>query len=141
MCDTDASPWLYQLITIPILLTTVSAAVESKEGTPTGDSGVGVGGSSDISPSSAANSINDAVPSQLSEPEVDTIAVPIKPPRNIPPIQVDDLEEYIMTRRANDSEELRSEYKVGVSLVLHNFNNNSPVLCFLSSILLLALNM
>ncbi|KAK2183359.1 hypothetical protein NP493_311g02032 [Ridgeia piscesae] len=85
--------------------------VESKEGTPTGDSGVGVGGSSDISPSSAANSINDAVPSQLSEPEVDTIAVPSKPPRNIPPIQVDDLEEYIMTRRANDSEELRSEYK------------------------------
>ena len=64
------------------------SVVGEKEGTPTGDSGVGVGGSSDISPSSAANSIADVAPSPFNDPDGDTIIAPYRPPRDLPPIKV-----------------------------------------------------
>ena len=41
--------------------------------------------------------------------------VPVKPPPvERFPIKVEDLEDYIMSRRSNNNEELRNEYKVGI---------------------------
>ena len=76
-----------------------------KEPSPTEDSGV-VEGSTDITPSSMGE------PPDLGVGE----RPPPPPPSPIEhlPIPVDELERYVMERRANDSKALRDEYKVGL---------------------------
>jgi len=50
-------------------------------------------------------------------------AVTKPPPKPRFPIRVEDLEEYIMSRKANDCEELRKEYMVCILYTLMQFTS------------------
>ena len=87
----------------PLLSRTVD-----KERTPTNDSGILVEAGYKHTPSSSAESFNHVKPAAATPPEPEA---PPQPRQHFP-VQLEDLEDYVMQRRDNDSKALKAEYKV-----------------------------